>query len=294
MAMFPRILDMKTQMQAEQEAGREREWAGAWRRGYSARNRSGSVNTPDAPVVRAKSSIGGRLNGKSGPAANRRAGGGPIGLEAALYATALQLPCTVFERGRVGENMQRWGCVRLFSPFGMNSTPLGRAPSMPTSRNIRCPTSNAIITGRDHLAAYLEPLALSPALTPLIRENTTVLRIGQRGLLKEDYPGDARRGKEPFRLLVRDDKGKESMEEADVVLDCTGVYGHPRWLGDGGVPALGEIAARQHIAHGLEDISGERRRPMRIKRLWLSVLVTRRRQRCVSWPRLLISTRRHG
>ena len=36
------------------------------------------------------------------------------------------------------------------------------------------PDSNAILTGREHLGAYLEPLALSPALTPLIRENTTV------------------------------------------------------------------------------------------------------------------------
>ena len=171
-------------------------------------------------------------------------GAGPIGLEAALYATALQLPCTVFERGRVGENVQRWGCVRLFSPFGMNSTPLGRARIHADQPQHTLPEANAVVTGREHLAAYLEPLALSPALTPLIRENTTVLRVGRRGLLKEDYPGDVRRGKEPFRLLVRDDKGKESVEEADVVLDCTGVYSHPRWLGEGGIPALGEIAAR--------------------------------------------------
>ena len=121
------------------------------------------------------------------------------------------------------------------------------------------PDVNAVLTGRDHVAAYLEPLALSPALTPAIRENAAVLQIGRRGLLKEDYAGDARRGKEPFRLLVRDDKGKERIEAADVVLDCTGVYGHPRWLGDGGIPAVGEIAARSHIAHGLEDVNGERK-----------------------------------
>ena len=96
-------------------------------------------------------------------------------------------------------------------------------------------------------------------MTPSIRENTTVLHVGRRGLLKEDYPGDARRAKEPFRLLVRDDKGKERVEQADVVLDCTGVYGNPRWLGDGGVPAVGETAARPHIAYGLEDVAVERK-----------------------------------
>src|SRR6266702_4350897 len=54
-------------------------------------------------------------------------GAGPIGLEAALYAAHLQLPFTVYERGRVGEHLQRWGHVKLFSPFGMNVTPLGPA-----------------------------------------------------------------------------------------------------------------------------------------------------------------------
>ena len=54
-------------------------------------------------------------------------GAGPIGLEAALYARSLKYPVAVYERGRVGEHIQRWGHVRLFSPFGMNSTSLGRA-----------------------------------------------------------------------------------------------------------------------------------------------------------------------
>ena len=46
-------------------------------------------------------------------------GAGPVGLEAALYAAALRLPFTVYERGRVGEHLRRWGHVRLFSPFGI-------------------------------------------------------------------------------------------------------------------------------------------------------------------------------
>src|SRR6266851_1988222 len=53
-------------------------------------------------------------------------GAGPIGLEAGLYARQLKLPFTIFEQGRIGEHVWRWGHVRLFSPFGMNSTPLGR------------------------------------------------------------------------------------------------------------------------------------------------------------------------
>jgi len=43
------------------------------------------------------------------------------------------------------------------------------------------------------------------------------------------------------------------------VLDCTGTYGRHRWLGDGGIPALGEVVAEPQIPYGLEDVLGERR-----------------------------------
>src|SRR5262249_36732634 len=54
-------------------------------------------------------------------------------------------------------------------------------------------------------------------------------------------------------------KNRETIEEVDMVLDCTGTYGQPRWLGEGGIPAIGELTAAPHIARGLEDILGERR-----------------------------------
>jgi hypothetical protein len=44
-----------------------------------------------------------------------------------------------------------------------------------------------------------------------------------------------------------------------VVLDCTGSYGTPRHLGDGGIAAIGETAARGQIAWALEDVLGQRR-----------------------------------
>jgi hypothetical protein len=60
-------------------------------------------------------------------------------------------------------------------------------------------------------------------------------------------------------LLLRNTAGVERVEEADVVLDCTGTYGIGRHLGDGGIPAVGELKARPHIASGVEDIQGEKR-----------------------------------
>ena len=186
-------------------------------------------------------------------------GAGPIGLEAALYARSLQLPVTIYERGRVGEYLRHWGHVRLFSPFGMNTTPLGRATIRAQRPGQDFPADNACIIGREHLTVYLEPLAQTPPLKDCLRTQAEVLHVGRKGLLKEDEPGDARRGRQPFRLLIREENKRERVDEADVVLDCTGTYGQHRWAGEGGIPALGERAAEPHIAYGLEDVLGERR-----------------------------------
>jgi thioredoxin reductase len=182
-------------------------------------------------------------------------GAGPIGLEAALQAATLQLPFTVYERGRVGEHWHRWGHVRLFSPFGTNSTLLGRTRVRADQPLHEMPADNDILTGREHLTAYLEPLAQLPPLRDRIRKETAILHIGRRGFLKEDDPGDPRRGQQPFLLLLRNGN-REVIEEADVVLDCTGTYSQPRFLGEGGIPAIGEVAARPHIAWQLDDILG--------------------------------------
>jgi hypothetical protein len=184
-------------------------------------------------------------------------GAGPVGLEAALYARALGLPVTVYERGRVAEHLQRWGHVKLFSPFGMNSTALGRAAIRAENAKHELPGDQDCVTGRDHVAAYLEPLAMTGQLIECLKLDARVVQIGRAGLLKGDI--SPKRGDRPFRLLVRDAKGDERFDEADVVLDCTGTFGQPRWLGEGGIPAVGETAARPQVAGGLEDILGKDR-----------------------------------
>jgi hypothetical protein len=186
-------------------------------------------------------------------------GGGPIGLEAALYARRLDLPVTLYERGRVGEYLQHWGHVRLFSPFSMNSTSLGRAAIRSQSPDHEFPPDNECITGRQHLAAYLEPLAKTPLLRDVIHTEAQVIHLARSGYLKQDGTGDAGRAQKPFRILVKEGKNRERVDEADLVLDCTGAYGQHRWMGDGGGPAVGELSAAPQIAYGLEDISGQRR-----------------------------------
>ncbi len=183
-------------------------------------------------------------------------GAGPIGLEAALVARQLKLPFTVYERGRVGEHLLRWGHVRLFSPFGMNATPLGRSTIASSRPQHELPADDACITGREHVERYLAPLA--ETLKEHLRTEAHVLRVGRRDCLKGETPGDPARAKHPFVLLLRE-KNHDRTDEADVVLDCTGTYGQHRWLGDGGIPAVGELQAEPQIGYALEDVLGARR-----------------------------------
>ena len=89
--------------------------------------------------------------------------------------------------------------------------------------------------------------------------DSAVIGVSRRGCFKGEAVGDPKRGQQPFRILLRDGKGKESVEEADVVLDCTGTYGQPRRLGDGGLPAIGGTAATPNIVYHLEDVVGARK-----------------------------------
>lgn len=181
-------------------------------------------------------------------------GAGPIGLEAALYAATLKYPVHIYERGQIADYWKHWGHVRLFSPFRMNTTSLGRSAILANNPKHEFPETEACLTGREHVQKYLEPLSQTPLVKAALQLESRVMHIGKRGLLKHENPGDARRAKEPFRLIIRDAKNKERAEEADIILDCTGTYGQHRWLGDGGVPALGEMAAEAQIVYGIDDV----------------------------------------
>jgi thioredoxin reductase len=184
-------------------------------------------------------------------------GAGPIGLEAGLYARQLKLPFTIFEQGRIGEHVWRWGHVKLFSPFGMNTTPLGRKAIQSIKLNNEFPADDACISGREHVERYLAPLA--EVIRDRIRTENRVLCIARAGFFKQDGVGDPARARQPFLLLIRE-KNQDRYEEADFVLDCTGTYSHHRWLGPSGIPALGESQAEPHIAYGLVDVLGDARR----------------------------------
>jgi thioredoxin reductase len=193
---------------------------------------------------------------KAGPVRVAVIGAGPIGLEAALYARLNGFSVTVFDRGGIAEHLRRWGHVRLFTPFGYNATSLGLKTILHEKPGRSLPAESDLITGREFREAYLVPLGESEHLLEALYLEQTVLHIGRANSFKKSEPEEARR---PFRLLVRDMKGQERIETAEIILDCSGTYSTPQWLGDGNIPAVGESVARAHFATGLEDVLGDRK-----------------------------------
>ncbi|MDP9005259.1 MAG: NAD(P)-binding domain-containing protein [Verrucomicrobiota bacterium] len=182
-------------------------------------------------------------------------GAGPIGLEAALAAMERGFEVQIFERGQVADAVRQWGHVKMFSPFGMNSTALGYARLQDSGATL--PKQHELLTGAEFRERYLLPLARSlPG--DVLYEDAAVLAIGRSGLLKGDRIGEPARGSAQFRLLVHDAAG-ERVVKADVVLDCSGTYAQPNGLGDGGIPAPGESAARARIYYGIPDLTGKDR-----------------------------------
>ncbi len=186
-------------------------------------------------------------------------GAGPIGLEAALYARYLGYDVEIYERGQVAEHMLHWGHVRLFTPFGANSSPLGIAALNNQDEAWQAPNADELLTGREMAERYYIPLSKSDLLADQVHLQTEVLAIGRGDLLKSDMSGEDRAFAE-FRMLVRDAAAPEPAGRrivlADVVIDATGTFSGHNWLGEGGIPALGELSAERHIDYGIPDILG--------------------------------------
>ncbi|MEA2431308.1 MAG: hypothetical protein QOI19_1781, partial [Thermoleophilaceae bacterium] len=181
-------------------------------------------------------------------------GAGPIGLEAALAAHECGCEFTVYEAGQgPGANVRDWGHVRLFTPWDMNVSERMRR-ALPAA-----PTGSALPTGTELAEQLIEPLAALPAIAPWIRVGARVDAVAREGLLKHEEIASPERSARRFRLLVSDAAGHETVEHADAVIDCTGTYGNPNSLGDGGIPAPGERALGERIERRLPRFDDEPR-----------------------------------
>lgn len=165
-------------------------------------------------------------------------GAGPVGIDAALAAVRLGLRVRMFEAGpTVATHVRAWGHVRLFTPWDMVISPRMAAALMLEGHSV---PDGPPPTGAELVQRVLEPLVQGKALSGTVRYETRVVSVGKAGLLKHEEIGTGARGGSPFRVLLAGPGGEEWIEEADLVVDCSGTWGNPNPLGAGGVPAPGE------------------------------------------------------
>ena len=182
-------------------------------------------------------------------------GAGPIGIEAALYARTLGYPVTLYEKGSVASNFRKWGHFRLFSPWSYNRSALGVRRLYEEGFDQAVHDSDVCPTGTELIDTYLAPLVRLPELRNALQENCEILACGKANVLKRDRSSEVDRGGQPFRLLVRDRDGRKRYDFADVVIDATGVFGEHNFLGDAGIPALGETEFESEIEYNPPDVT---------------------------------------
>ncbi|HEX8550692.1 MAG TPA: FAD-dependent oxidoreductase [Abditibacteriaceae bacterium] len=179
-------------------------------------------------------------------------GGGPIGIEAALYGASAGLDVKLFERGRLAENVRQWGYIGLFTEWARNRSPL--AAQLLTQRGAVLPDEASAPTG-DELAHYVQTLASLEVLRGRVAPQCEVVSLARDRCLKSDFIGDPRRAGFPFRLVTRSMAGEKTYF-FDAVIDATGVWQTPNFAGSGGAPCAGETANAARIDYKIPDVAG--------------------------------------
>ncbi|MET7835232.1 FAD-dependent oxidoreductase [Micromonospora sediminicola] len=175
-------------------------------------------------------------------------GAGPVGLAAAANLHERGLPFLVLEAGdTAGAAVRQWGHVRVFSPWRYDVDPAARR--LLDDAGWVAPDADALPTGAELAADYLQPLAELPALKPHLRYGARVEAISRLGLDRLRTVG---RDTTPFLIRLTD--GEEVLARA--VIDASGTWRTPNVLGASGLPALGEAEAGAYLEHALPDVLG--------------------------------------
>jgi thioredoxin reductase len=179
-------------------------------------------------------------------------GAGPVGLAAAAHLAERGIDFAVLESGpSVAAAIREWQHVKLFSPWRYDIDSAARR-LLEQAGGWTEPDLGKLPTGADLINSYLEPLTETPQFSGRIRYDATVVAITRAGFDRVRTNG---RDQAPFLIRLAD--GDELL--ASAVIDASGTWRRPNVLGGSGIPARGETAVADHIAHALPDVLGRDR-----------------------------------
>jgi len=189
-------------------------------------------------------------------------GAGPMGLVAAAHLLARGITPLIFEAGpEAGSSIEEWAHVKMFSPWRFNVDK--EAAKLLLADGWTPPPENEYPTGRELLDRFVRPLADLEQIKRHLQLNTRVLAVTRVG---QDVMKTQGRSAAPFLLRVSGPAGEQDVR-ASAVIDASGTYLTPNWMGAHGIPALGEIEHAAHISYGIPEVLGRVRNRYANKRV---------------------------
>ncbi|MCQ9186198.1 FAD-dependent oxidoreductase [Pseudomonas extremaustralis] len=189
-------------------------------------------------------------------------GAGPVGLAAAAHLLARGITPLILEAGqKVGSSIEEWANVKMFSPWQFNVDK--EAAKLLLADGWTPPPENQYPTGRELLDRFVRPLAGLKQIKRHLQLNTRVLAVTRVG---QDLMKTQGRSAAPFLLRVSGPTGEKDVL-ASAVIDASGTYLTPNWMGAHGIPALGEIEHSAHIAYGIPEVLSRARNRYANKRV---------------------------
>ena len=188
-------------------------------------------------------------------------GAGPVGLAAAANLAERGIPFRVYEAGAtVGANLRDWAHVRIFTTWDQSVDPASRR--LLEARGWSLSDPGALPTGGQLCDHYLQPLAT--VLAGRIETGAKITALARQGI---DKVASQDRETRPFILQVTQSDGSIRTDRARAIIDASGTWQNANPLGANGLSAEGETALAAHIAYGMPDILGTRRRRYAGKRV---------------------------
>lgn len=181
-------------------------------------------------------------------------GAGPMGLVAAAQLLAKGATVLIVEAGATaGASIEQWQHVKMFSPWQCNIDTV--AAKLLQDNGWAPPPQNDYPTGRELLDKFVLPLAQLEQIKHHLQLNTRVLAVSRVGhdVMKTDG-----RSSSAFLLRVAGPSGESNLL-ASAVIDASGTFLSPNWMGANGIPALGEREYAAHIAYGIPHVLGSAR-----------------------------------
>ena len=195
------------------------------------------------------------------PATVAIVGGGPVGVEAALYARFLGYSVLVFEAAKVGDRQLAWGAVPMPGPWSEVTSALGRAALEAQGSTGGWTSADVVPNHRQFVEEYLLPLARTDLLYDSMHIHAPVISVSRTGCADAAQATAQRRAEQEFRVLIESQQRGQFSQLVDIVLDCSGLQ-TGRGLASGGGMAVGESRLAEEILPGKVDVLGKRRQQL--------------------------------